>query len=151
MNISNETIEEENLEDYPDIITSEKTEIILSQMKKNICKIYMDDGSKGTGFFCKIPVLNKDHFITVLVTNNHLIDENHMKKESIIIFTINNDKIQHKLSIGERKVYTSKKYDTTIIEIYEDKDNIHDFLEIDFDISQELYNNIYKNKSIFIL
>ena len=51
MNISNETIEEENLEDYPDIITSEKTEIILFQMKKNICKIYMDDGSKGTGFF----------------------------------------------------------------------------------------------------
>jgi len=151
MDTSKEIIEEENLNDYPDIITSENTEIILSQMKKNICKIYMDDGSKGTGFFCKIPIPNKNHFIKVLVTNNHLIDENHIKKENIIIFTINNDKRLYKLNIDKRKVYTSKKYDTTIIEIYEDKDNIHDFLEIDFDINQEFFNNIYKNKSIYIL
>ena len=60
------TIKENNLNDYPNIITSENTEIILTQMKKNICKIYMDDGFKGTGFFCKIQISNKDHFIKVL-------------------------------------------------------------------------------------
>ncbi len=28
---------------------------LLSQMEKNICEIDCNDGSKGTGFFCKIP------------------------------------------------------------------------------------------------
>ena len=149
--ISNITIKEKNLDDFPNIITSEKTEIILTQMKKNICKIYMNNGSKGTGFFCKIPFSNKKHFLQVLVTNNHLIGENNLKKENTIIFTINNDEIRYKLNIGERKVYTSKNYDTTIIEIYEDKDNIHDFLEFDFNINDEIYNDIYINESIYIL
>ena len=146
-----EAIKEKYLNDYPDIITSEKTEIILYQMKKNICKIYMDDGSKGSGFFCKIPFPNKKHFLKALVTNNHLIDGAHLKKDNHIIFTINNDEIKHKLNIGERKVYTSKKYDTSIIEIYEDKDNIHNFLDLDFNLNDEYYNNIYINRTIYIL
>ena len=32
------TIKEKYLEDYPIPITAESTEVILSQMKKNICK-----------------------------------------------------------------------------------------------------------------
>lgn len=145
------TIKEKYIEDYPIPITAESTEIILAQMKRSICKIYMDDGTQGTGFFCKIPYPDKYHLKFFLVTNNHVIDESHLGKDKRIDFTINNDIIKHKLIIGNRKTYTSKKFDTTIIEIFEDEDNIKDFLELDFDINEEEFNNAYINKSIYIL
>ena len=48
-------IKEKQLKDYPQPISLESTEKIIKQMKYNICKIIIRDGSKGTGFFCKIP------------------------------------------------------------------------------------------------
>ena len=143
--------EEKYLENYPVPVTSESTEIILSQMKKCVCKIYVDNGNKGTGFFAKIYDPNKNHLISVLVTNNHIIDEKHLGKNQYIEFTINNDIIKNKILIGDRKTYTSKKYDTTIIEIYENKDGINNFLELDFDLYEEDFNNKYIGKSIYIL
>ena len=53
------TIKEKFIEDNPNPITLESTEIILNQMKNCVCKIYMDNGNKGTGFFCKIPFPDK--------------------------------------------------------------------------------------------
>ena len=144
------TIKEKYLEDYPIPITSESTKIILSQMENCVCKIYMDNGVKGTGFFCKIPY-RENHLLSVLVTNNHIIDRSHIGKNNQIIFTINNDKIKKQLIIGERIVYTSKLYDTTIIEIYDVKDGIKDFLELSFDINEEYFINPYVKKSIYIL
>ena len=120
-------------------------------MKKCICKIYMDNGTKGTGFFCKIPFPDEKCLIPVLVTNNHVINESHLEKDKKIDFTINNDNIKKKITIGKRKTYTNKSYDTTIIEIYEDKDDIKDFLELDFDLNSEDFNNIYLNKTIYVL
>ena len=49
------TIIEKYIEDNPTQITLESTEIILFQMKSSVCKIYLDNGNKGTWFFCKIP------------------------------------------------------------------------------------------------
>ena len=144
-------IKGKNIEDYPIPITSESTEVILAQMKKSICKIYNDDGNKGTGFFCKLPYPDKYNLKSFLITNNHIIDESHLGKDKSIDFTIYNDKLKFKLIIGDRKVYTSKIYDTTIIEIFEDEDDIKDFLELDFDINDEDFNNIYINKSIYLL
>jgi hypothetical protein len=149
--MNSNTNKEKYLENYPIPITSESIEVILSQMKRNICKIYLDDGSTGTGFFCKIPYPDKSLLIPVLVTNNHLIDDSHLRKDKYIIFTINNDTIKYKIIIGERKVYTSKLYDTTIIEIFEDKDNIKDFLKLDFSIHKETFNNLYIKKSVYLL
>ena len=145
------TIKEKYLEDYPIPITAESTEIILNQMKKCICKIYMDNGSKGTGFFCKVPFPDKDHLVPFLITNNHIINESYLKKDKRIDFTINNDRIEKKLVIGNRRVYTSELYDSTIIEIFENKDDIKDFLELDFDINSEFFNNKYINKSNYTL
>ena len=144
-------IKEKYIEDYPIPITAENTEIILNRMKKCICKIYIDNGIKGTGFFCKIPFPDKDHLIPLLITNNHIIDESYLKNDKRIDFTINNDKIEKKIIIGNRKVYTNELYDTTIIELYENKDDINDFLELDFDINKEFFNNKYINKSIYTL
>lgn len=47
--------------------------MILSQMEKNVCKIFTEYGAKGTGFFCKIPYPDNKRLLPVLVTNNHII------------------------------------------------------------------------------
>lgn len=146
-----DTIKEKLIEDYPIPITAEGTDIILSQMRKSICKIYMDNGIKGTGFFCRTTSPDKNNLVKFLVTNNHIIDELHLAKNSCINITINNDTVKKQLIIGDRKVYTSKKYDTTIIEIFEDENIINDYLDFDFDLKGEILNNIYIGKSIYIL
>ena len=148
-------IKEKNIEDYPIPVTLESTKTILSQMEKNVCKIYMDNGIKGTGFFCKVPYKGKygfDASLSVLITNNHFIDEKHLGKNNKIIFSINNDKIKKKLYIGDRKTYTNKLFDITIIEIFPDEDGIKDFLELDFDINDDdYYDNMYIKKSVYLL
>ena len=149
--MNQEIIEEKYLEDYPIPITLENTEIIISQMQKSICKIYMDNGAKGTGFFCRVPYPDKNHYINCLVTNNHVIDEPYLDKNKNIELSINNNKIEKIIKIDNRRVYTNKLYDTTIIEIFEEKDDIKDFLDIDFDLNGEILKNQYTNKSIYVL
>jgi len=46
-------MKEKKKEDYPIPIFIKGTEIILNQMKKSICRICKEDGTKGTGFFVK--------------------------------------------------------------------------------------------------
>jgi len=58
MGISGGITKEKFLEYYPIPVTIRKTEIILEQMKKSICKID-DKKGKGTGFFCLIPFKQK--------------------------------------------------------------------------------------------
>ena len=48
-------------------------------MKDYICKIHLEDGVKGTGFFCNIKY--KDKNIPVIITNNHNIDDNYIKEK----------------------------------------------------------------------
>ena len=55
---------------------------ILFQMENSICKIILEDGEKGTGFFCKIP-FNSD-LLPVLITNNHVLNENDIENDKII-------------------------------------------------------------------
>ena len=71
-----------------DIISIDKTEIILEQMKNCICKI--NGKKKGTGFFCQITYNNK--LIPVLMTNYHIIDDNYIEKNKEIIISINEEK-----------------------------------------------------------
>ena len=128
-------IKEKKIENYPTFVTIEKTKIILDQLQNRICKIKNMKG-KGTGFFCKIPFENKN--ISVLMTNNHLIDEE-MLKENHISVSLNDDQEIINIMIDDnRKLYTSEKYDTTIIEIKpeEDEIEIEHFLKIDEDIFQ---------------
>ena len=72
-------IPEKYIEDSPNPLTIEGTETILFQMKNCLCKILGNDGKKGTGFFCKIPYLKK--LLPVLITNNHILDENNISKD----------------------------------------------------------------------
>ena len=74
----------------PKSISFEETENILVQMKKCICKIYKN-GETGTGFFCKIPYPNQSKLLTVLITNNHVLNENDLKNNNKIRFTLKDD------------------------------------------------------------
>ena len=69
-------------------ISIKNTENIIFQMKNCICKIYKEDGSKGTGFFCNIPFPNEFNLLPVLVTNDHILEEKDIKNDKIIEFQL---------------------------------------------------------------
>ena len=108
---------EKLLDKYPSPITIECTNKIIEQMKKSICKIRNKNG-KGTGFFCFIPKFNQ----YALITNNHIIDEKIIKENNNLIVRLNDDKEKIDIRLDDnRKIYTNKDYDITIIEMKSEK------------------------------
>ena len=137
---------EKLLEKYPLPVTIDETNQILNQLKSCICKIENKKGN-GTGFFCYIPYQDKK--LEVMITNYHIINEEILKNNEKIIVSINDDKEIKNIIIKNRKVYTSEKYDTTIIELNSDIDKIYEYLELDDNLFNENIN-IY-DASIYIL
>ena len=140
--------------DCPDYVNIKRTEIILEQMKKSICKINKGNGERGTGFFCKIPYQNK--ILKVLVTNYHIIDENYIKTKDKINLAINDNDNYINISLeNDRKIYLSEfeKEDIAIIEI-KDKEHSNkiNFLELDNRLLNENSESIYTSEnSIYII
>lgn len=135
-------------------ISIKNTENILFQMKNCICKIYKEDGTKGTGFFCNIPFPNEFNLLPVLVTNNHILEEKDIQKNKIIEFTINDDKEEKRIIIdSKRLIINCPELDITLIEIKSDKDNIYNFLDVDENINKdkEIIEKLYRKKSIYTL
>ena len=66
---------------YPNVISYDCTKKIIEQMEKNICKLKIGK-TQGTGFFCKIPFPNENNMLPVLMTNNHIIDEEFLFKKN---------------------------------------------------------------------
>ena len=129
------------IEDQPIPVDLEGTKLILSQMENCICKIIKEDGRKGTGFFSTIPFPDKNNLLNVLITNNHILNENDIEYNKIIKLIMYNKEqnIEKEIKIdNSRKKYTylneQKGIDITIIEIKPNKDNINNFLEIDDNI-----------------
>ena len=124
--------------------------LILNQMTKCICKIYAKDGSKSTGFFCKIPYPDKSHLLPILVTTYHSLD--YLKNDDSFQISINDEYEFRNIKINNmRKIYMDKKIDTIFIEILPE-DKINDFLEIDDIIfKEEELKYIYKNNSVYVL
>ncbi len=129
-----------------DSMTIEKTEIILDQMKKCICKVIGD--KIGTGFFCKILYENK--LIPVLITNYHVINDNYIKNNKQIKISIN-EKYEIININNKSKIYSSQinEYDIMIIKLNED--NKYNYLELDENIFKDNSESLYKNESIYIL
>ena len=147
-------IKETLIEDQPIPVDIEGTKIILSQLENCICKIIKDDGKKGTGFFSKIPFPNKNNLLYVLITNNHILNENDIENDKIIKLIIYNKEqsIEKEIRIDDsRKKMTiineEEGIDITIIEIKPNKDKINNFLEID----DKILELECKRKSIYIL
>ena len=106
-------------------ISIEGTEEILKQMKKSICKIHKKDGTKGTGFFCQIKYPNQDNYIKLLISNNHILDNDDISIDKIITISINNGNEFKFIKIdNSRKVFTSEKLDVTFIELKPNIDKI---------------------------
>ena len=145
--MDDDIIKEKYLENYPKPVSLQSTEKIVEQMKNNICKINLLDGSKGTGFFCKISYNN--NFFPVFITNNHVINEEILEKQNKILISMN--KKQMELELKNKIKYTNKEYDITIIEIKENRDKINNFLELDENILNNASNIPYIKSSLYIL
>jgi len=139
-------------------VSIEGTKTILHQMKKCVCKIYIN-GIKGTGFITKIP--HNNELLKVLITNNHIINEDIIISQSIINLSFKNDIIKKTIQINpNRKCYTNPFLDVTIIQILEN-DDINYYLELDDEILNSINlgmdiilsnaKNMYINTSIYIL
>ena len=117
-------------------------------VQKAISKIKIP-GGYGTGFFCKIPYPNKQDLLNVLITNNHVLNEEFFEDEDIIELEL--DYETYKINLNKkRKIWTDKDIDYTIIEILEE-DKFNAFLMTDDLINKEDYTNKeYKSESIVL-
>ena len=128
---------ENYLENYPKMVFINETETLLRQMKNNVCQV-CTKGTNGTGFFCKIP-LAEGNYMPVFITSNHVINADYLRKEKNIIIQMNDGKKNNIKSINlkDRIIFTSVKYDITIVEIEQKIDHINDFLELDENILKD--------------
>ena len=137
-------------------IPFKKEDVISYQQKNHICKIYMylENILNGisNGFFCLIPYPDKDHLIHVLITTYRTLSENSFKDNNEIKLSLNNDKSNKTIVIDKnRKIYMSKEYDTTIIEINPEKDKINNFLELDENLLKDNSSEIYNQNKIYLI
>ena len=143
---------ENDIDEYPTIVSLDKSKKIIKQIEECICKIYMNEGGNGTGFFCYITDISNNNKIPVMITNNHIIDENDFKNNNTIKISFNNDKKYQDIILdSKRKKYTNKDLDITIIEINKEKDNINSFLEIDEKIYQNNSEVFFNKKSAYVI
>ena len=137
------------------LIKLECAEKIIEQMKKNICKIILDQ-VQGTGFFCKIPFPDHSNMLPILITAYHIINDEFLNKEDAkIVLEIKSDPNIKELNLKDRIKYTNRDYDITLIEL-KAEDNISDFLELDDIIVDDIIsdknkNEIFVDENIYIL
>ena len=103
----------------PNMITFECYEKIGAQMENCICQIDRGD-AMGTACFCKIPFPDLEHTLPVLITNNHVIDEELLfKKNGKIRISIKKENNFKEIYLDGRKkmTFSENNLDITIIEI----------------------------------
>ena len=89
------------------------------------------------------------HILSVLITNNHVLNEEYFEMEDKIKIEINKKSIIIPIN-DNRKIWTNINFDYTIIEI-KNSDKINDFLIIDENIINKEFSNIkYKNANIIL-
>jgi surface protein len=120
----------------------------FSDYENCVCKLIVDDMSPhfGTGFFCYIP----SREIRVLITNNHVVNEDFLRKsKELKMYLEFNEKQEEKIINlqSNRFTFTNEKLDVTVIEIL-DEDLIHNFLEVDENLIKD---NEFKNEMVLNL
>ena len=134
-------------------ISFEQTKKILEQMGNYICKIIIDNDTKGTGFLCKIPLHGDNKLTPVLITNNNVINDNILaRKKDITIESFCTSSIKSKkLNLSNRTAYNNKKLGISIIEIV----NKDGFKNINmFELDEDMLSgktDIFKDKSIYMI
>ena len=118
--------------------------LFLQKAKSSICEIVLPKGF-GCGFFCKISYKeDNSHLIPALITCNHVLSKDLIKKNNIKIILDNQVKT---ISLNKRKIWIDKKIDFTCIEIKEKEDNIYSFFNLD---DNDFANEYYLNQNVFI-
>ena len=141
-NIINEASDEKGTIDLESI-----TEF-ADKAKSCICKIILDSGY-GSGFFCRIPLGKKKELVNFLFTCEHVLSKDSLCSSNYIILEVGN-KNEKKLSIKNRRIFSSQELDYSCIEIL-DEDNIEDFYSIDDgNLKTNFSGDIYKNKHVII-
>ena len=129
-------------------VNIEGTKKILDQLMNCICKIQIK-GTYTTGFFYKFSY--KKQAIKVFMTNYNALNEKDFGENKKLNLSLNEEKETKTIDLSiERKTYFNKDYDITLIEL-KDEDKIKDYLELDGNLFQDNSENIYKNKSIYVL
>ena len=59
-----------------------------------------------------------NELLSVLITNNHVIDELYLNKNNKITLSLNNDSLIKVIEIGDIIIYIDKKFDIIFIKIY---------------------------------
>mgnify|MGYP002626971971 CR=1 FL=1 len=143
-------INEQKLPNYPSPIFLEGSKKIINQMEKSVCRIFAKNGSKATGFFCKIP-LSLNQYLRVFITNNHVLNEEYLEKENEIKISLKDDENIRTINLRNKLKYTNKEHDITIISLNNNEcENIFEFLELDDNILKN-DGSIYIGNSIYIL
>ena len=133
-------------------VANNVTKMILSQLEKCVCKIYKINGKKGTGFLCNLPFPDQFHLLPVLITNNHVLNNEDLELNKNIKISFNDDKVTKIIKINEdRKTFTSKDIDITIIEIIPNVDNLNNFLDIDKDFVESVDIHNCKEEQVYIM
>ena len=141
-----------DIESFENNIYSKQLEIIsLLSQSNGLCRISIKSGNiYGSGFCCLIGKPNNK--IPVLITCNHILDENVLKNNAeILVFYLKKD-AEFLCKIDKyNKIYFNEKYDITIIEIEKNSDIYKqmEFMEIDDNIFNKDSTEFYK-ESIFI-
>ena len=128
-------------------VTAEGTKEIFEQMTKGICKIKNNE-IIGTGFFCQMPFANNIK-INVLITSYQIIDDYCLNQNNKINILINNNELKVINLTPDRKIYSAKNFNTTIIEL-KDSDNINNFLQLDENLFRNDIIDYYQFQSIYI-
>ena len=140
---------------YPNVYPYTCIKEIINQMEKSLCKIKIEPKKQGTGFPCRIPFPTEKELLPVLITNNHIINKKALyEKDKKITINIGNEK-QKIINLNNRRKYTNKYYDITIIELKE-SDGINNFLELDeavvnYIIKNDDRNEDYVDNTIYII
>ena len=143
------SIDEGKIQRAIDALSLDNIDKITEKMKTCICQVYGQ--LTGTGFFCRIPYEGKN--IPVLMTNYHIISDDFLKNNKSFKISINNGEKYDTINLNENsKIYSSirDKYDIMIIKL-KDENNKYNYLDLDDHLFDEDSEDIYKNKSIYIL
>ena len=130
-------------------VTAENTKKILEQMENCICKV-KNNQIIGTGFFCRIPYKNNTK-INVLITSYQIIDDFYLNQNNQINLLLNDYNEIKIINLDpSRKIFSTKDFNTTIIEIKQ-SDNITNYLELDDNLFSNNSKTLYENSSIYML
>ena len=120
----------------------------IIQKYNAVCKIPVGNNSSGTGFFCEIKI--NGNLKKFLFTNNHILNEENIKKNKKINIIIDN--IPKKIEITDNRFKcTDPIIDYTCIEIMNEDNLNNGFFEIDNQINCKNPNELYKLEEYVII